>query len=101
MRQNYGYSAEQKTLGIPFRTLPRKRKQLENSVLWNKIEANSHNSVPNPSAEEKTTQNFVPWNKNRNKLSECCSEPFPRKRKQLRTKQAAANFKNRFRIDDF
>jgi hypothetical protein len=28
------------------------------------------NSVPNPSAEEKTTRNSVPWNKNTSKLSE-------------------------------
>jgi hypothetical protein len=35
-----------------------------------KIEANSWNSVLIPSAEEKTTRNFVPWNKNRRKLSE-------------------------------
>jgi hypothetical protein len=29
-----------------------------------KIEANSRNFVPNHSAEEKTTQNSFPWNKN-------------------------------------
>ncbi len=33
-------------------------------------------SVPNPSAEEKTTRNSVPWNKNRSKFSEFPSEPF-------------------------
>jgi hypothetical protein len=37
---------------------------------------NSRNSVPNHSAEEKNTRNFVTWNKNRSKLSEFCSEPF-------------------------
>ncbi len=36
---------------------------------------NSRNSVPNPSAEEKTTRNSVPWNKNRRKLAEFRSEP--------------------------
>ena len=41
-----------------------------------KIEEYSQNSLPNPSAEEKTTRNFVPWNKYRSKLSEFRSEPF-------------------------
>jgi hypothetical protein len=36
----------------------------------------SRNSVPNPSTEEKTTRNTVPWNKNRSKLPLFCSEPF-------------------------
>ena len=36
----------------------------------------SRNSVPNPSAEEKTTRNSVPWTKNRSMLSEFPSEPF-------------------------
>jgi hypothetical protein len=48
-----------------------------------KIEANSRNSVLNHSAEEKTTQNFVPWNKNTSNHLEFCSEPILRKRKQL------------------
>jgi hypothetical protein len=46
--------------GIP--TVPRNR--------------NSRNSVPNPSAEENTTRNFVPWNWKRSKLSEFPSKPF-------------------------
>jgi hypothetical protein len=37
---------------------------------------NPRNSVPNPSAEEKTTRNSVPLNKNRSKLSEFPSEHF-------------------------
>ncbi len=37
---------------------------------------NSRNSVPNHSTEEKTTRNSVPWNKNRRKHLEFCSEPF-------------------------
>jgi hypothetical protein len=41
-RWNSGCSAEQKTLGIPFRTLPR-RKQLEIPFCGTKIEANSRN----------------------------------------------------------
>jgi hypothetical protein len=91
------------TLGIPFSTIPRKRKPLGflfrgtnvDTNTWNsvpnhsaeekttrnffrgtKFDANTWNSVPNHSAEEKTTWNFVPWNKNRSKLSEFCSEAF-------------------------
>jgi hypothetical protein len=41
---DFGCSAEQKTIGIPFRTLPR-RKQLEIPFRGTKIEANSWNSV--------------------------------------------------------
>jgi hypothetical protein len=43
---------------------------------------NLRNSVPNPSAEEKTTRNSVPWKKKKHTLG----IPFrtlPRKRKQL------------------
>ncbi len=36
---------------------------------------NSRNSVPNPSAEEKTTRNSVPSNKNTRELAEFRSEP--------------------------
>ena len=43
--------------GIP--DVPRKRKT-RNPFRGTKIEANSHNSVPNPSAEEKTTRNSIP-----------------------------------------
>ncbi len=63
IRRNSGCSAEQKILRIPFRTLPRKRKQLGIPFRGTKIKANSQNSFPNPSAEEKTTRNSVPWNK--------------------------------------
>ncbi len=48
-----GCSSEQKTLGIPFQTLSRKRKQLGIPFRAIKIEANSRNSVPHHSAEEK------------------------------------------------
>ncbi len=88
-RRNSGYSAEQKTLGIPFRTVSQRRKCSEFCTMelskfhsepfrgrknssefrpLNKIEANTWNSVPNHSAEEKSTRNSVPWNKNRSKL---------------------------------
>jgi hypothetical protein len=40
------------------------------------IEANFRNSVLNHSPEEKTIRNSVPWNKNRNKLSEFRSKTF-------------------------
>jgi len=63
IRRNSGCSAEQKILRIPFRTLPRKRKRLGIPFRGTKIEANYQNSFPNPSAEEKTTWNSVPWNK--------------------------------------
>ncbi len=49
-------SVEQKqkhTLGIRFRTLPRKRKQLGIPFRGTKIETNCRNSVPNHAAEEK------------------------------------------------
>jgi hypothetical protein len=59
-RWNAGCYPEPKTLGIPFQ--------------GTKIEASSLNSVLNPSAEEKTTRNFVLWSKNR--LSEFGSKPF-------------------------
>jgi hypothetical protein len=55
-RRNSGCSVEQKTLGIPFRTLLRKRKQLGIPFHGTKIEANSRKSDPNISAEEKLTQ---------------------------------------------
>ncbi len=71
LRQNSGCSAEQKALGIPFRTLQRKKKQLGIPFRGTKIEANSWNSLPNSSAEEETIWNFVPWRK----LSEICFEP--------------------------
>ncbi len=51
-----GYFPEQKTLGIQFRTLPWKRKQLGIPFHGTKIEANSRKSVLNSSAEEKLTQ---------------------------------------------
>ncbi len=56
------------TLGIPFRIILRKRKMLRIPFHITKIEANSQNSIPNQSVEEKTTQNFIPWIKNRSKL---------------------------------
>jgi hypothetical protein len=61
--------------------IPRKTELTEQMVISDGIPAvprnkNSRNSVPNPSAEEKTTRNFVPWNKNRSKLTEFRSEPF-------------------------
>jgi hypothetical protein len=79
--------------------VPRKRKFsefLSEPFRGTKINANSRNSRPNPSAEEITTWNFTPWNKNRSKLSEFPSKPseeektprnsFPWNEKQLRTK---------------
>ncbi len=41
-----------------------------------KLEANAWNSILNHSAEEKTTRNSVPWNKNISKHLKLCSKPF-------------------------
>jgi hypothetical protein len=62
-RGNSGYSAEQETLEIPFRTTPQRRKMFGILYRGTKIKANTWNSVPNHSAEEKPTRNSVPWNK--------------------------------------
>jgi hypothetical protein len=61
--------------------IPRKTELTEQMVISDGIPAvprnrNSRNSIPNPSAEEKTTGNSVPWNKNRSILAEFSSEPF-------------------------
>ena len=53
-RRNSGCSAEQKTLGIPFRIVPQRRQMLGILYHGTKIEANSRNSVLNHSAEQKT-----------------------------------------------
>ncbi len=57
-------------------TLLRKRTQLGIPFHETKIDANSRNSVPNHSAEENTTRNSFPCNKNWRIHSECRSEPF-------------------------
>ncbi len=64
-RRSSGRYLEHKTLGIPFRTIPQRRKSLQFCTMEQK--ANSRNSVLNHSTEEKTTQNYVPWNKKRSK----------------------------------
>jgi hypothetical protein len=68
-RRDSGCSAEQKTIGIPFRTIPWERKMLGILYSGSKVEANSRNSRPNHSAEEKNAQNSVPSHS-----SEECSE---------------------------
>jgi hypothetical protein len=52
-RRNSGCSAEEETLGIPFRTTPQRRKMFGILYRETKIEASPWNSVPNHSAEEK------------------------------------------------
>ncbi len=59
-RRNSGCSAEQKILGIPFRTVPQRRKMFGILCYRTKWDANSRNSDLNHSAEEKTTRNSVP-----------------------------------------
>jgi hypothetical protein len=61
--------------------IPRKTELTEQMVISDGIPTvprnrNSRNSVPNPSAEEKTTRNSVPWSKNRSKVSGFRSESF-------------------------
>jgi hypothetical protein len=48
-----------------------------------KLEANARNSILNHSAEEKTTRNSVPWNKNISKDLKILFRTIPRKRQQL------------------
>ncbi len=53
-RRNSGCSVEKKTLGIPFRTILQKIKQLEIPFHRTKIEANSRNSLPKNFVDENT-----------------------------------------------
>ncbi len=53
-RWNSGCSAEQKTLGIPFRTVPQRSRMLGILNHGTKIQADSRNSVLNHSVEQKT-----------------------------------------------
>jgi hypothetical protein len=48
-----------------------------------KKEGNSQNSIPNYSAEEKTTRNSLLWNKKIRKQLGISFRTIPRKRKQL------------------
>jgi hypothetical protein len=73
-RRNFSCSEEQKTLGIPFRNIPQRRKMLGILNHGTKMERNSRNSVLNHSGEKEPTRNSIPWNKNRSKLSEFRSE---------------------------
>ncbi len=75
-RWNSGCSAEQKISEFRSEPFRGRENNSEFRSVVQKIEVNSHNSVPNPSAEENTTRNSVPWNQNRCKFSEFCSEPF-------------------------
>jgi hypothetical protein len=50
-------------------TIPRKRKMLGIPYRGTKLKQNFRNFVLNNSAEEKTTRNSVPWNKDNSKLS--------------------------------
>ncbi len=83
-RRNSGCSAEQKTLGIPFWTIPGKRKQLGIPFRRTKIVTNTRN----PFFRIRVNNQFrVPWNKNRSKLSECRSEPFCEREKDSEQKK--------------
>ncbi len=56
-RRNSGCSVKQKALGIPFPTLPRKKKQLGNSFRWTKIEA----GFPSRTLQQKRNQLGIPF----------------------------------------
>ncbi len=86
------------TLGIHFRTFQQNGKQLGIPFRGTEIEANSRNSLPSPSAEEKTTLNSVAWNKNGSKLSAFRSEPF-RGRENNSEQNAAAAVSDSIQIE--
>ncbi len=81
---SYARSVEVPYIGLGIsdkKIIPRKTELTEQMVISDGIpdvprNRNSQNSVPNPSAEEKTTRNSVPWNKTRSILAEFRSEPF-------------------------
>ncbi len=83
----FGLRGPQWQLGLGIsdkKIIPRKTELTEQMVISNGIQAVprnriSRNSVPNPSAEEKTSRNFIPRNRNRSKLSEFPSETFSRR----------------------
>ncbi len=74
-----------------------KSDQVQQNQRGTKIEANSRNSVRNPSAEEKTTRNSILWKKNKSKLSECRSEPFRKRENNSEQNGGVENFKNSVR----
>jgi hypothetical protein len=89
-RRSSGRYAEHKTLGIPFRTVPQRRKKLEilyHGTKKSKLsefcsepfhgrENNSKLRSMEHKKEATTSGNSVPRNKNRSKLSEFSSEGF-------------------------
>ncbi len=80
-RWNSACSGEQKTHGIPFRTLPR-RKQLEILFHGTKIEANSRHSVRN--LQQKRKLLGIPYRGTKIEANSRNSfRTIPRKRKQL------------------
>ncbi len=99
-RRNSGCSAAQKTSEFRAEPFRRWENNSEFRSVETKIEAYSHNSLPNPSAEEKITRHSVPWNKYRSRLSEFRSEPFRGKETCSEQNAAAQNLKNSVRKDD-
>ncbi len=87
-------STEQMGTGVfptEFR-LFRETENSRNSVLLNKNISNSRNSVPNPSAEEKTTRNSVPWKEHIKKKA--LGMAFRGRENNSEQNTAAENFKN-------
>ncbi len=80
-QRNSGCSMEQKTLGIPFRTIPGREKCSEFFIIKHRSKLSEF--CLNHSAKENTIGNSVPWNKNRSKLSEFCHKTFRKKNKLL------------------
>ncbi len=59
------------------------------------------NSVPKHSAEEKTTRNCVPWNKNRRKHLKFCSKPFRGRETNSEFRSELQWNKNRSNLSEF
>ncbi len=99
-----GYGRQCLGLGISDKKIiPRKTELTEQMVIYDGIPAVprnriSRNSVPNPSAEEKTSRNSVPRNRNRSKLSEFPSEHFSGRET---TRNSVPRNRNRSKLSKF
>ncbi len=84
---NYSIVAKHRVVSFRQKIIPRKMDNRNKLfVRWKYAclaEKKTLRVVPNYSTEEKTTRNSVPWNKNRNKFLEFCSEAFYRRKHAL------------------
>ncbi len=92
-RRNSGCSAEQKTLGIPFRTVPRKRRRLRIPFRWTKIEKTFGIPFRTFSGREKNSEFPSGSFSRRENNSEFRSEPFSGRENYSEQNAAAQNFK--------